>query len=242
MLTCNACLRRCLRTVTADATNIHLPIRPPPSTGPCTQRVARRRRGYATESTPIENPQASAAVLDVGIRQQYLPESRPRQQRHDVFSKGNLEREVLWLRDPLKLGDHVVQLLRQDGTEKALALVRMASKDIQCTVSWNYLIDFHMSKGKPSDAIKLYNEVRANLFLRTDEPSRLMIIADEEAGTATGRSHFHHHLPGLIMASKASPLCYPRPIYIPLDVCGQLSRQALHNPHQRSTQSLRSRR
>lgn len=71
----------------------------------------------------------------------------------------------------MKLGDHIVQLLRQDGLDKALALVRLASKDIQCTVSWNYLIDFYMSKGKPSEAIKLYNEVGAKSLFFIDEPS-----------------------------------------------------------------------
>lgn len=97
-----------------------------------------------------------------------------------------MKQEVRWLRDPLKLGDHVVKLLKQDDFQKALALVRVASKNIECTVSWNYLIDFDMGKGRVSDAVKLYNEVALYPLLHYAEGfQRLTIDADEKACPAT---------------------------------------------------------
>ena len=68
-----------------------------------------------------------------------------------------------WLKDPLKLAQHTVRLLREDDVEKALEIVRLASKDVECTVSWNHLIDYEMSKARVNNALKLYNEVSAYL-------------------------------------------------------------------------------
>lgn len=59
----------------------------------------------------------------------------------------------------MKLADHTVKLLRDDDFLKALELVRLASKDLECTVSWNHLIDYEMSKARVTEAVKLYNEV-----------------------------------------------------------------------------------
>ncbi|CAD6566424.1 MAG: hypothetical protein ASARMPREDX12_008252 [Alectoria sarmentosa] len=72
----------------------------------------------------------------------------------------NLELEVRWLKDPVKLADHTVKLLREDDFRKALEIVRLASKHMECTVSWNHLIDYKMSKAKVTDAVKLYNEMK----------------------------------------------------------------------------------
>lgn len=75
--------------------------------------------------------------------------------------KRELQRELTFLEDPLKLADNTVTLLRKDDTEKALEIVRMASKRISCVVSWNHIIDYHMSKGWIQPAEKVYNEVPA---------------------------------------------------------------------------------
>ena len=71
----------------------------------------------------------------------------------------HLKLELRWLKDPVKLADHTVKLLRDDDFLKALELVRLASKDVECTVSWNHLIDYEMSKARVTEAVKLYNEV-----------------------------------------------------------------------------------
>jgi len=71
----------------------------------------------------------------------------------------------------LKLGDNTLRLLRQDNVDKALAIVRLASKDVECTVSWNYMIDYYMSKAKVTDAVKLYNEVGHTLLRQSMCPA-----------------------------------------------------------------------
>lgn len=74
--------------------------------------------------------------------------------------KSKLALEVRWLKDPVKLADHTVTLLREDQFEKALDIVRLASRDVVSTVSWNHLIDYEMSKARVPNAVKLYNEMK----------------------------------------------------------------------------------
>ena len=59
----------------------------------------------------------------------------------------------------MRLADHTVRLLRGNDFLKALEIVRLASKNVECTVSWNHLIDYEMSKARVNNALKLYNEV-----------------------------------------------------------------------------------
>ena len=70
----------------------------------------------------------------------------------------SLRIEVRWLKDPVKLANPTVKLLQGDDFEKALDIVRLASKNVECAVSWNHLIDYEMSKARVSNAVKLYNE------------------------------------------------------------------------------------
>lgn len=75
-----------------------------------------------------------------------------------IFDKKSLELELQYLKDPLRLANHTLGLLQSDKNEKAAALVRLASKNVLCTVSWNHLIGYEMSKGKVNRAVKLFNE------------------------------------------------------------------------------------
>ncbi|KAL8644092.1 MAG: hypothetical protein Q9210_007428, partial [Variospora velana] len=79
---------------------------------------------------------------------------------HDPQRTRQLGKELVWLQDPVKLAENTIGLLRNDDHEKAIDTVRMASKNTSCTVSWNHLIDYDMSKGKVQKAVKIYNEVR----------------------------------------------------------------------------------
>ena len=99
-----------------------------------------------------------------------------------IYKQADLERELRWLRDPIKLADRVVALLREDLYFKALALVRLASKDLLCTVSWNHLVDWDMSKGKVNPAVKLYNEVRPDSAVLAGNPLCVFHISDLETG------------------------------------------------------------
>ena len=71
----------------------------------------------------------------------------------------NLSKELRYLNDPVKLAKHVVNLLAQDKGSTAEELVRAASRGMQCTVSWNHIIDDAMNRGKVAAAVKFYNEV-----------------------------------------------------------------------------------
>ena len=76
-----------------------------------------------------------------------------------AFDERSLREELKYLRDPLKLAEYVDSLLRKGGFDKAAELVRMASKSIPCTVSWNHLINYELSQSRVNSAVKLYNEV-----------------------------------------------------------------------------------
>ena len=157
MLECSACIRRCIRTIFADVLDSHRPLQHSrqrllpqhPSRSVWTQR------GYATAATPFDTRPTQTPPLP----KPYVCRSNRTTNQETPFKKKSLEEELRWLKDPLKLGANVVALLRQDEFQKALELVRLASKDIQCTVSWNHLVDYEMSKGRVTNASKIYNEV-----------------------------------------------------------------------------------
>ncbi|KAI9786193.1 MAG: hypothetical protein M1839_007603 [Geoglossum umbratile] len=75
--------------------------------------------------------------------------------------RGNfvLRAELKHLSDPLALADRIRVLLSADDYAKAVSLLRMASKDMQCTVGWNYVLDALLREGRINSALKLYNEV-----------------------------------------------------------------------------------
>ena len=74
--------------------------------------------------------------------------------------KRRLQKELVYLKDPLKLAGQVRTILTKHDFDKALAMTRLASKDIQCTVAWNHIIDYLMSKRATKAALKVYNEMK----------------------------------------------------------------------------------
>ncbi|KAL8670204.1 MAG: hypothetical protein Q9168_005250 [Polycauliona sp. 1 TL-2023] len=78
----------------------------------------------------------------------------------DFKREKELDKELIYLRDPVKMAENTIDLLRNDKNEKALELVRRASKHLPCTVSWNHLIDYEMSKGRIHKAVTIYNEMK----------------------------------------------------------------------------------
>ena len=70
-----------------------------------------------------------------------------------------LQEELRFLKDPLKLAEHTVRLLHKGETEKAYELVKLSSKSLACTVSWNHLMDYEMSKERAANAMRIYNDV-----------------------------------------------------------------------------------
>lgn len=80
------------------------------------------------------------------------------------FTKPQLEKELQYLKDPLRLAENTTSLLKNGEYEKAIEMVRLASRNTSCTVSWNHLIDYYMNRGETQKATKLYYEVR-NYFI-----------------------------------------------------------------------------
>jgi hypothetical protein len=68
-------------------------------------------------------------------------------------------REIQHLADPLALATFVKKELMKDKDTEMLQLVQMASHSMQSVVSWNHLIDYHLAKGRVSQAFKIYNDV-----------------------------------------------------------------------------------
>ena len=163
-------MRRCVRTLFADVLDAPRPLHSPRHRllpKQYSQPAAWTRRSYATEAIPFEDASTGAPGLPAGPPTPYIGQSsRPTNKELPPKEKKNLELELQWLRDPLKLGDRVIGLLKEDNFQKALNIVRLASREMECTVSWNYLVDYEMSKGRVQNATKLYNEVRLMLSRR----------------------------------------------------------------------------
>ena len=160
MLDCNACIRACIRTILSDIVNT--PRFPKPPTRIPTFIASNRtppwqRRRYATAATAVQE-----VSRHTNLPSQFRVRTRPEEivGKDIEFKRSALEEELRYLKDPVKLADHTVSLLRQDVHQKALEIVRLGSKRMECTVSWNHLVDYEMSKGRVNSAMKFYNEVQ----------------------------------------------------------------------------------
>lgn len=178
MLGCRSCLFDCLRAIVGDT----IPISAS-RIATATARSTRRRvlgnsaRTYATAVarnddygfqheaglykkrafTPYDKPTREATVIRSNLRGQ-LEEPIPTQQEKELWL------ELKYLKDPLKLAGHIRHVLRGNDLKKAVGLCRLASKSMECTVSWNHVIDWLMARGDSASAFKTYNEVRAFEF------------------------------------------------------------------------------
>ncbi|KAI9673412.1 MAG: hypothetical protein M1817_002874 [Caeruleum heppii] len=85
---------------------------------------------------------------------------RPDDPRRGSDDREALMTELRYLKDPLKLADHVRLSLRNGDFDKTQELVRLASKNQLCTVSWNHLVNYQLSEGKLAAALKTYNEMK----------------------------------------------------------------------------------
>lgn len=160
MLTCHACRRICLKALVRDTLGSII--------SPHTARIAAPAARYTINSSPWAQRRYATQDVVTTERKTRLLE-KPGLKIHDgeakgritMYPKAELEKELLYLPDPLKLANNTLNLLRQDDHVKALEVVRYASNKMSCTVSWNHIIDYNMSKGRVTPAIKTYNEVRS---------------------------------------------------------------------------------
>lgn len=182
MLECRSCLFRCLRAIVGDsqpaarlAPKIHGRLSP-------RSRIAHHSiRGYQT--TTAHDSGGKYAVQNGDHPPHLRNEPLSRDERRIAMNRRDrskaetgdgdsrmlsvppeqeraLKQELKYLKDPLKLADHVRHVLRGNDLDKALALCRMASKQMQCIVSWNHCIDWLMTRKDIDKAMKLYNEMK----------------------------------------------------------------------------------
>lgn len=167
MFECRSCALRCVRAVIGDSAIARQPLRQRLLLTPQLHQNPSRRAISTTAAVQqdtlgdafdqAEAEEVAAKLAPVAQTPQQLSQ---KQRGIQIENKKNLELELRYLKDPLKLSDHIKYTLRCDKPEKALDLCRLASKSMNCVVSWNIVIDWLMRKYKVNDAIKVYNEMK----------------------------------------------------------------------------------
>jgi hypothetical protein len=145
MIACHACLRAHARSVPLRAARPFPPQARLRGTAP---RLA-RPRSYATGASLVRGDGDGG---DGG-------RAEPSRVKRRAFKLRQLQEEVRYLGDPLKLAEHTLGLLRRNDFDKALEIVRVAGNGVQATVSWNHLIDYELARGGGNSAYSLFNEV-----------------------------------------------------------------------------------
>jgi hypothetical protein len=114
-----------------------------------------KKYGSDTTDGPASTPYGSREAVEV------TPERKlgRRDPRMSSIDWNRRRKEMQYLSDPLELATFVKKELMKDKATEMLQLVQMASHSMQAVVSWNHLIDYHLAKGKVSQAFKIYNDV-----------------------------------------------------------------------------------
>lgn len=158
MFECRACLLRCMRAIAGDAAPARPLQRPLALTPRLQSRPSRRLASTAAAEAAqdIDDPLVEGANLPV------VDTTPSGQQRKGITVQNRkaLEKELVWLKDPFKLTEHIKFTLRNNDPDKALDLCRIASKSMDCVVSWNTIVDFYMQRYNINDAMKVYNEMK----------------------------------------------------------------------------------
>jgi hypothetical protein len=171
MLTCQACMRRCVRTFVGDLPQVSISSRSKSTYG-ISGRSARRYTSFAAkeklkaDSSGHPNKVGDGPTSNANTRQKWIESRGVRpawKEKAGVSSSIDRETalELKHMKDPLKLADFIRRKLQKDNFEDAQKFVRAASKHSQCVVSWNHLISWQLSKGSLNAALKTYNEVYA---------------------------------------------------------------------------------
>ena len=152
MFACTACTRRCLRAVVSDA----LDARPSLPTTPHVKVGLVTTLGQnGAETQRWQEPFRQSFMEDTKLPAGNAKDWEPRDTRYQDPARLALQKELRFLKDPLKLAEHTVRLLHRGETEKAYELVKLSSKSLACTVSWNHLMDYEMAKGSAANAMRM---------------------------------------------------------------------------------------
>ncbi|KAK5132793.1 hypothetical protein LTR08_008594 [Meristemomyces frigidus] len=171
MFECSACTLRCLGAIASDTlatSRPHARLLLTPRRAPPQRRAA--STAVATASASNGEPYLNAAQL------RHLKPDVPEAQTAEALLEADkeshaaglaqraaaraLSKELQYLPDPIKLAEHVRYTLRCNDADKALALVRLASKTRSCVVAWNHIVNWYMQRGYVNDALRIYNEMK----------------------------------------------------------------------------------
>ncbi|KAM0720446.1 hypothetical protein Q7P37_004582 [Cladosporium fusiforme] len=166
MFECRSCALRCVRAVAGDSAIARQPLQQRLLLTPHLHQKASRRSASTaaaqqdTLGDAFDEAEGEAISAQNALTMQPAQQLSNRQKGIQIENRKQLEIELRYLKDPLKLSEHVKYTLRCEKPEKALDLCRLASKSMSCVVSWNAVIDWLMRKYKVNDAIKVYNEMK----------------------------------------------------------------------------------
>lgn len=162
MFECRTCVLRAIRAVAGDALLSPASLTRPLALTPTPSLPTfRPRRSLATSTTHRNgNPATTDALSELKPVENAPSQSSNKGGSITIANEKALKLELVHLQDPLKLANHVQYVLRRDDPQKALNLCRLASKDMNAVVSWNHVIEWHISNGKVNEALKIFNEMK----------------------------------------------------------------------------------
>lgn len=157
MFECRSCVLRAIRAFSGDGAHRirsgHLPLilTPQLSSFPPPRKLSTattsRSASKDEDIVPFEGPVAEQ------VKQENTEAEKA--------ARRNLKLEIHYLSDPVKLAERVRQLvLSAPGLDKAVELVRVASRSMNCVVAWNRIINRLMETSQPTQALSLYNEMK----------------------------------------------------------------------------------
>lgn len=174
MFECRSCALRCMRAIAGDALAARSSLQQrrllltPHLNQSAPRRAASTNARKQENSADAFGDTPGDAFDETGLSLQATPAGQStslqqpssRQRGIQIENKKSLEIELRYLKDPLKLEQHIKYTLRCDKPDKALDLCRLASKSMDCVVSWNRVIEWLLNKNKINDALKVYNEMK----------------------------------------------------------------------------------
>lgn len=184
MFTCRSCLQRHVRALLGDSVYQRVELR---NTIVLHHASRAPGRSYSTTSRLHRNS------LITGEGSKY-EQSRPQSGAHKMQTTQHpIQKNWTSQRDPLVFASDVLDLLREDKFTEAHKAVQDASKYFRCTVSWNHLMNWQLSRGKVNGAIKSYNEVCSPLrILPIMRRKFIHDITDEETWTKAGFAYVYN--------------------------------------------------
>ncbi|KAI5356932.1 putative tetratricopeptide-like helical domain superfamily [Septoria linicola] len=160
MLECRACVSRAVRAIASDGQYGAAALTRPLALTPHIIASRPQRRRLATVVERDAPAQDALSVLEPVERPAVEQNSHRRAGKMVIANEKALRKELDYLRDPIKLADHVNYTLRSNLPDKALDLCRLASRNMTCTVSWNHVLAWQMQKGQVTKAMDTYNEMK----------------------------------------------------------------------------------